>query len=135
MGPSAFINYSTLDPTFGSFAGTPSVTINAGTGADTILVDQTAPAAVLTTNTTTINTNTGADTVNIQATSANEFYVITAAAGAGADAVNIGSLAPTESGGTLANINGPVEIDNAAGTTTLTIDDSGDAPREPRPSV
>ncbi len=126
MGPSAFVNYSILDPTFGSFAGTPSVTIDAGTGADTILVDQTAPAATLTTNTTTINTNTGADTVNIQATSANESYIIAAAAGAGADAVNIGSLAPTVSGGTLVNIDGSVEVDNASGTTALTIDDSGD---------
>jgi hypothetical protein len=126
MGPSAFINYSTLDPTFGSFAGTPSVTINAGTGADTILVDQTAPAGNQSSNSTTINTNTGADTVNIQATSANEFYVITAAAGATADTVNIGSLAPTVSGGTLTGINGEVQMNFATGTTALTIDDSGD---------
>jgi autotransporter-associated beta strand protein len=130
MGPSAFIDYSTLDPTFGSFAGTPSVTIDAGTGADTILVDQTAPAATLTANTTTIDTGTGADTINVRATSANESYVITAAAGAGADTVNVGSLAPTTSGGTLADINGSIQVNNAAGTTALTIDDSGDGTSE-----
>src|SRR5262249_24078968 len=39
--------------------------------------------------------------------------------------VNIGSTAPNL-GGTLANIAGPVNVSSSSGTTTLTLDDSGD---------
>src|SRR5262249_43112140 len=40
--------------------------------------------------------------------------------------INIGSTAPTL-GGTLANVAGPVNVGSAFGSTTLTLDDAGDA--------
>ena len=47
----------------------------------------------------------------------------------GQDNVTIGSLAPNSLGGTLVNINGAVD-DYGAGSTSLTVDDSGDTTAE-----
>src|SRR5262249_30475031 len=66
-------------------------------------------------------TGAGNDTVNVLATTG-PLYLD---GENGTDTVTIGSLAPLL-GGTLANIAGPVNVDNSSGGTTLRMDDSGD---------
>jgi hypothetical protein len=70
---------------------------------------------------TFLQTGAGNDTVNVLATTG-PLYLD---GENGTDTVTIGSLAPGL-GGTLANIAGPVNVDNSSGGTTLRVDDSGD---------
>jgi hypothetical protein len=71
---------------------------------------------------TTLETGTGGASVNVQRTSG----PLSVDNNAGSDNVVIGSLAPTFGGSTLANILGRVNV-YGGGSTTLYIDDSGDA--------
>jgi hypothetical protein len=73
-----------------------------GGGGNTVNVQSTAPGTPVSINTDTLTANTPNN-----------------------NHVNIGSTASTL-GGTLANIAGPVNVSSSSGTTTLTIDDSGD---------
>jgi hypothetical protein len=99
-----------------------SVTINGGSGGNTILVNQVPGAGSA--YTTTLNSGTGVDTVNIQATSNLVTYIIQGQNGD--DNVNVGDTAPATLG-KLTSINGVVEVDNTLGKSQVTIDASGDA--------
>ena len=100
---------------------TSDLTINGGSGGNTITVNETALAPF----TTTLNSGTGGDAVNVQATGDSSSWSIKGQAGQ--DTVVIGSNAPATTGGTLAGIAGPVDVDNSLGFTDLTIDDSVDS--------
>ncbi|MBY0514255.1 MAG: hypothetical protein K2P78_10135, partial [Gemmataceae bacterium] len=65
------------------------------------------------------------DTVNVRGTAAGEALNIEG--NGGYDTVNLGSLAPTTTGGVVANIAGPVSVSNNPSLTHVVIDDSGDA--------
>jgi hypothetical protein len=69
----------------------------------------------------------GGNTFNVQSTAPGTPVSINtdALAASTNNHVNIGSTAPTL-GGTLANIAGPVNVSSSSGSTTLTLDDSGD---------
>ncbi|MFL5329767.1 MAG: beta strand repeat-containing protein [Gemmataceae bacterium] len=116
LGNPAAIQYA-----IGSSGDVSSVTLNAGSGGNTITINQTGATANFT---TTVNTGTGADVVNVQQTSGSVTYVIQGQAGN--DSVNVGSTAPV-AGGDLLGINGIVQIQNTSSFTTVDIDDSGDA--------
>ncbi|MDB5334855.1 MAG: hypothetical protein JWN70_474, partial [Planctomycetaceae bacterium] len=100
-----------------------AVTISAGTGGNTLLINQATAAG--SPFTTTVNTGNGTDTVNVVATSANVTYQIHGQNGG--DTANVGSLAPVTTGGLLAGIQGDIRFDNAGSFTAINIDDSGDA--------
>jgi hypothetical protein len=68
-----------------------------------------------------LQTGTGNDAVSITATTGG----LTVYNSSGTDSVVVGSLAPATTGGTLASINGFVNV-SGAGSTNLTVDDSGD---------
>jgi hypothetical protein len=109
----------------GPTSETSSVIINGGSGGNTINVKQTHAVGSGGALAYIFNTGTGKDTVNIQATSANANYVFQGQAGL--DLVNIGSLAPTTAGGTVANLNGELNIENTNSFDLITVDDSADA--------
>ena len=130
--------------TLGQLAG--AINIAGGTGVSTINVDDTGDAALntglLTANTLTglglgagvtytgvsvlnINFGSGNDTFNVQGTSA--ATVRTLNTGAGADIVNLGSLAPV-AGGVLSGFEGALVI-VGGGNDALNVDDTGDAAR------
>jgi hypothetical protein len=68
----------------------------------------------------------GGNTFNVQSTLASAATSINAGNGlSSTNTVTIGSLAPSL-GGTLASIAGPVVVSNTSGSTSLTVDDSGD---------
>jgi hypothetical protein len=100
-----------------------SVTVNGGSGGNTINVNQTDPLSTNQLSFLFLNSGTGDDTVNVQAVPANGILVVQGQNGN--DTVNVGSLAPATTGGTLANVNGGVFVYNESGKTALNIDDSG----------
>ncbi|OYV96331.1 MAG: hypothetical protein B7Z73_00915, partial [Planctomycetia bacterium 21-64-5] len=110
-GGVAAINYAGLQ--FGS----TSVTLDGGSGNNTISVPMTAPNL-----TTTINAGAGNDIVNVQ-TTANTSVLVVDGQG-GSNVVNFGSNAPTL-GGTMVDIAGQTTVKDTGGTTALTLDDSG----------
>jgi hypothetical protein len=70
-----------------------------------------------------LQTGTGNDAVNITATTGG----LTVANSGGTDSVVVGSLAPATAGGSVAAIQGLVQvIDGSTAATNLTVDDSGD---------
>jgi hypothetical protein len=69
----------------------------------------------------TLNTNAANDSIDVQSTLANVSTAIVA--GSGNDTILVGSSGGP--GGVLANILGPISINGGSGTTTLTLDDSG----------
>ena len=87
--------------------------VNAGGGNDTVTIQSDSAA-------TNINTGAGNDIVNVLATS-DATGINTG--DAGADVINIGSLAPTVTGGTLAGIQGVVSV-VGDGSDTVNADDS-----------
>jgi hypothetical protein len=94
-------------------AGITAVNINGGSGGNTFNVNATATGT-----TTTINKGTGANTVNVAAIASGSTLDLT---GTGSpDTVNLGS------GGSLANIRGQLELNEAANSTDLVVDLSGD---------
>ena len=68
---------------------------------------------------------TGGDTVSARSTAQYTLSTLIAAASSAANTFDVGSLAPTLSGGVLANIAGPIVI-QGTGLDTLNVDDSGD---------
>jgi hypothetical protein len=125
MGASG-INYSgvsALNISLGSGGNTFTIsdtnasttsTLNSGSGADTVNLTTDS-------GTTTINGQDGNDTINILSTNA----VTMIATGTGTNTVNIGSNEPS-SNGVVQNIQGALTI-TGGGTTTLNLDDTGDA--------
>jgi hypothetical protein len=76
---------------------------------------------------TSLDTGPGTDAVNVQSTGFFSTLTINNTfSTSNQDTVNIGSNAPSL-GGTLANIAGTANVNNASGNTTLNVDDSGDA--------
>ncbi len=111
------------DNTAGTYTGgVASLRIYGGSGGNTWNIASDSPLA-LGTYLTTGGGSGKADTVNLKATSG----ALTIDGSNDDDTVTVGSLAPAL-GGTLANIIGGVIIGNisGAGTTSLTLDDSGD---------
>jgi len=124
-----------LSPGAIGYGGVAKLTVNLGSGADTLTVLSTDHA---TTNInsgagndaitvqsdsgpTNINTGPGNDVVNVLATSA---ATSINTGGSGADTINVGSNAPTITGGTLAGVQGVVTV-TGDGSDTLNADDSG----------
>jgi hypothetical protein len=96
---------------------TSALTLSAGSGGNTLTVNQSGDWGFL----TTLNTGTGNDAVNVQTT----WDPLTIHGQSGMDTVIVGSLAPATTGGTIAGIDRTVAVDNLLGFTGLTIDDSG----------
>jgi hypothetical protein len=76
------------------------------------------------TTTLQITTGSGTNRLNIHGNGPNDSMNIHAKAGK--NTITIGSLAPPTLGGSLANLRGPVFIDDANSATSLVVDDSGD---------
>jgi hypothetical protein len=104
-----------LAPAVINYANLSALTVDGGSGGNTFTVASTPVA-------TALNSGTGNDSVNVQGTA----NPLTVQGQAGSDTVVIGSLAPAL-GGTLAGLTAAVTIGNAAGSTALRVDDSGDA--------
>lgn len=119
-----------------------------GSGLDTLSVDDsgdtTAQSAVLTNNSLNglgmvvggisytgladlnVKLGTGGDTFNIQSTyTATTTTLVAQTSGSAANTYNVGSLAPTLSGGVVSGIAGPLII-QGSGADTLNVDDTGD---------
>jgi len=89
--------------------------LNAFNGNDTIDIGHTA-------TTTIVNGGNGNDTYNLQANS----QPVTLNLGSGTNLVNVGSLAPTESGGLLSGVQALVTVNGGhGGLDTLYLDNSG----------
>ncbi|HEY1684278.1 MAG TPA: hypothetical protein VGG19_05920 [Tepidisphaeraceae bacterium] len=95
---------------------TTPTTINGGTQNDTYNITNDASAL-------TVNTGAGTDTVNILATDATTDINTQ---GGGTTIDNIGSLAPTETGGVISGIQGAITLAGGVDDTVF-IDDSADA--------
>ncbi len=108
------ITLSGLAPAPINFFGAEPTTIKGGTGGNTFTITGTPG------NSTTLFSGLGADTVNIQGT--NSGKPLTVHGQAGSDIVTIASA-----GSLLSGIQGAVTLDNAAGLSNLTLDDSADA--------
>jgi hypothetical protein len=110
--------FSATSSTFGglTYSGLSQLTINLGSGADTLLITST-----LATTPVTISTGNGTDTVNVQ----NISSAVSITTGTGTDTINVGSLAPTLTGGNLSLIQGALTI-HGGGHTTLVLDDDAD---------
>jgi Ca2+-binding RTX toxin-like protein len=113
--------------------GLSSLEVDAGSGGNQITVFGTPSSQFRGTPTTpqtltTIDSGAGGDTVNVQDTGGN--LIVDGEGGAG-DTVNVGSLAPTMTGGTLSGIFGSVTVVNPSGATALNVDDSGDGTARP----
>src|SRR5262249_52490633 len=104
-------------------AGLVTVTVNGGAGNDTFLV-QAVPAAAATLTTVTLNGDDGDDTFNVRATPAGATTVVNG--GAGNDAVNVSSDAPTNNGN-LNAVAGTLTVDVGAGANTMVVSDFGGA--------
>ncbi len=115
-----------------------NVTLNVDDSGDTRPVSTTLTNAALVglgmgaggiayTNLTALNVylGSGGDVFNIQSTAQFALTTLIAAAGSAANSFNIGSLAPTLSGGNVQGILGQVVI-QGAGADSLVVDDSGD---------
>ena len=72
----------------------------------------------------TLDAGDGADQINVLGTRAGTLNAVHG--GAGADTINIGSLAPA-TGGTVNGIAAPLVVDGGDGVDVLNVDDSGDA--------
>jgi len=90
------------------------LTVNGGSGGNTFTVNDTSGFYP-----TTLNTGTGADVVDVFATGANTLDIH---GQAGTDTVTLGALAAVG----MHDLNGTISVDNAAGSTALTLDDSQD---------
>jgi RTX calcium-binding nonapeptide repeat (4 copies) len=111
-----YINWITFGPGSG---GLTDLEVYDGTGFNTFNVFSTGldPWSYQ----TLLYTGTGGADVNVQSTLGPLFI----SNGGGQNSVMIGSQAPTDTGGTVANINGYVGV-AGSGSTSLYIDDSGD---------
>jgi hypothetical protein len=104
------------------YGGVASLRVFGGSGGNTWNIADSSNA-YFGTYLTTGSGNGAADTVNVQGT----LGPLTVDGANDNATVTVGSLAPS-SGGTVANIHGSLTVDNQSGlgTTSLTIDDSGD---------
>ena len=100
-------------------SGTDSLTVFGGSGGNTFTVDGTLANPAVVPTVTDLSTGTGDDTTFVEATAANSQLNIHGQAGL--DTVTVGFF------GSLANILGPVSVDNEFGFTDLTVDASADA--------
>ncbi|HEX2649809.1 MAG TPA: DUF4347 domain-containing protein [Burkholderiales bacterium] len=121
VGSSSSTDYTALSG-FGVAAGekiniTNAETLNLNLGAFDDHLTITHTDALLTTN---VSLGNGANTVDVTA-SAGDLNVT---GGTGNDKLNLGSLAPTMSGGTLANITGAITFAAGGGSDTLILDNS-----------
>ena len=94
-------------------SGLSALTIDGGGGGNTFTIDGT-PAGIP----TTLNCGAGGDTVNVQTTAAGSTLAIHGQDDQ--DFVNVGNMSSVQ------GILGAVSVDNAAGTTALTLDDALD---------
>src|SRR5262249_45302092 len=103
------------DPT----GGTPGLDVTTGQGADTITVTNTPGFTDI-----NLNNSTGTDQLNVQGMTGQLDIFTNRPPGQGPKTVVVGSNAP-KTGGTLANINGIVDLVDYS-NTNLVVDDSGD---------
>lgn len=109
---------------FSSFGPLNAYTVMGGPAGNTFNIHSTFNATI--TSTTIIGGT--ADTVNVTGDVPPGIGTpLTLSLGGGANTVNIGSLAPTLTGGTLAAITAQVSILDPLGFTAVNIDDSGDS--------
>jgi Bacterial Ig-like domain len=101
-----------------NFANKKSVSINTGTGNDTVAVSLTAPAAGLTA--LAVATGDGDDLVAVVSVPA----TVALSVDTGAGSANTIALS---SSGSLAGIKGPVSVRSTGGSATLRLDDTADA--------
>ena len=99
-------------------SGTDSLTVFGGSGGNTFTVDGTLANPAVVPSITDLSTGTGDDTTFVEATAAGSQLNIHGQAGQ--DTVTIGFF------GSLADILGPVSVDNDSGFTDLTVDASAD---------
>jgi Ca2+-binding RTX toxin-like protein len=104
-------------PTSSSTGGVNQLIFQGGSGGSTYTVTATSNVP----RGTYLQTGAGNDAVNITATTGS----LTVYNSGGTDSVVVGSLAPATPGGTLAGIQGVVQV-LSSGATNLTVDDSGD---------
>jgi hypothetical protein len=108
------------------FANKTNVTINGVgsntlNGGDNVLLDYTHPSPGL--QTVTFHGNLGNDTISVRNTPANILTSIFA--DHGTNQITAGSQAPNL-GGVVSGIQGELRVDGGTGTSTLTVDNSGD---------
>jgi hypothetical protein len=120
LSPAPIVWQNNYDDGYGDYTpGVYSLWVYGGSGGTTSDVTNTPPCFDWGTE-TFLRTGSGNDTVNVQATSGPLAVYNTG----GTDTVTVGSQAPSL-GGTLANINGSVDV-SGSGATLLNVDDSGD---------
>jgi hypothetical protein len=114
----SFVDWNTYGPGYG---GVIYLSVRGGSGFNTFNVYATGSGPF--SYTTEVQTGTGGATVNVQSTLGSlQVYD-----NDGFDMVNVGSLAPTLGGGTLANIQGYVNVyGSSTSSIALNLDDSGD---------
>jgi hypothetical protein len=97
-----------------------ALTVNGGSGGNTITISGT-PYAIGSSTTTTVNAGSGTDTVYTLATAGTAGADLVINGQDGFDTVGIGNS------GSVQSIDGAVDVTNTLGQTTLTVDDSADA--------